>query len=1626
MKKKYKVTSIPTQLPKARDGFELKKYKVKKKRKRPFIDWFNKQMDKSVEKDMENLDEKLEKSRAKYEKKEAKKERRRLKREGIIPQEKSPYGFDFYGNTPEGPQTESEYNVETYGIKDSYTPEYLDELYNREYTSDKFESDNIYDNMYLDASTGEYMKCPEGYESYKGECIPTAEAIKLYDKERDKYWTEYDKKVAIKDQERKERFDNLIKNNEIERLEQWGNYFERSKKKDDIMPAYSRIRASVMNTPKPDFNEDGSVKVDEEGNPVTHKAIEDYKKTHFVHKNKDGTYSMWPLTSMQMKIYHNGFNEHTFAKYWGIDANQVRDQLGDFMDSSKKQYDQTMTQKIYKKAVEEGKPIEQVIEELPTKLGYAQNMKNEFTDPVSTQIDETYKNVVEDTKKLYDADEAKRIKYSLETDFDWGNTSEKKTIKTPGAIFGDWWPNETEVWSIASDPDGKYIDHWINQAKDSKEKEQRKKAVQDIRSIKSANPELDALEWENYTPMTNNRDDINDPNSVRNTVGYDAFRDMDDYFIRQGNLKMEDWITSGQKGRTKKLQNEKLDELTGASASRINYMRDVAGAQPKLEKEMKSIWDNASEADKIATLNLLYKHQQDPTVPFSIINKDGETAFEADPESFSQFVDGSAYKDHLWSLPQYQKYRSDYIPTSSPRTWYSNVWDVVTNPGDAIYYASDPYAEMWHPKYGNLSYNERKELEMDPVIYQRENDKFNPNQYGTATYKDMVKSALGTTHGYGGMRNDAAWLGAGMKFFNSLNPFNFGDDVSRADDKLGRASDIGYNAAMDAATIASIIGTGGGAAPVVLPWRAGSVGSKVFQGMNKFNQAQYLMGQGFKAINPFRYMAYYGKGLPLIDPIGRYGTKLVEKNLQYMTPSFALDAVRPGGHLLSKDYQFQPLVDFSQGNIGTGLGNAAFGLFGLGAGRALGRNAYGSLKSGLTTGNFSPNRFSYPEGTNFATDLKQFKSAVRPEYRSLSKTLHPDVGGSGSDMFNLNRLVGEYKNTPTLFKDGKGNFIDAGIPFNQQGQLSRFGNQYEFNNPFGFGPRRFGFGNTRLRPTSLEEMMMLNSTQPSTPVNKGLKVEKDGGLVKANKGVCVPKFKFGKVNYRHNITPPGMKSLNFNYNTLPGLVNSLRTGVNSFAVGDMNISPEEAIEFLAPDFSESINNITTNQGGSELFENVSQVLGGDYYPNQFYATSNIGKFVGQNKVGIDQLKGLILKEPQGALKWPLLEQGITSEFGTMPKSITFNDMQRITDKTLGDIYSGGGLFNNPQGYRDVGIFGNFPPPGTVTTQRFDEDKKGLGYRENETSLDDLNAQQNVLVRKGLGSQGHSNPEGTIAHTRHFVDPDNPDTLNLMEIQSDAFSGDSHLWKSAKKGVEDAKDTIKKYDNYTEKDWIYDYKKEIIFENYRGDKDSQMKFDDVPVSPEEIENFKREKMEFLESNLRGRYKEYNDIKGSGSKAKESELLEKNWESITLQKAFENAANQGLTKVRIPTEDTEALIQGFTKQKSTDMSREMDAAMEFWNTESTDTGPAPDYRREHKTVLKRYKKMPKFLKKAFGFDKKDIRMVKDKFGNSWYEVDIPKSFLKGQGQIIHQEGGVVAELDQNQIDDMIKNGWVVEDV
>jgi hypothetical protein len=113
-----------------------------------------------------------------------------------------------------------------------------------------------------------------------------------------------------------------------------------------------------------------------------------------------------------------------------------------------------------------------------------------------------------------------------------------------------------------------------------------------------------------------------------------------------------------------------------------------------------------------------------------------------------------------------------------------------------------------------------------------------------------------------------------------------------------------------------------------------------------------------------------------------------------------------------------------------------------------------------------------------------------------------------------------------------------------------------------------------------------------------------------------------------------------------------------------------------------------------------------------------------------------------------------------------------------------------------------------------------------------------------------------------------------------------------------------------------------------------------------------------------------------------LLDKNHQERYLQELVDYAGKRGdVNKVRVPTSETAAKVQGYSKNTASGMD-EMGLPTTL------------DFSSEHKTILKKYSEQPKTIKKLFG---KEPTIVTDSKGNTWYEFDIPQKFKKGKGEI-----------------------------
>ena len=239
---------------------------------------------------------------------------------------------------------------------------------------------------------------------------------------------------------------------------------------------------------------------------------------------------------------------------------------------------------------------------------------------------------------------------------------------------------------------------------------------------------------------------------------------------------------------------------------------------------------------------------------------------------------------------------------------------------------------------------------------------------------------------------------------------------------------------------------------------------------------------------------------------------------------------------------------------------------------------------------------------------------------------------------------------------------------------------------------------------------------------------------------------------------------------------------------------------------------------------------------------------------------------------------------------------------------------------------------------------------------------------------------TLGHSRTFIHPNEPDVLHIMESQSD--------W---------AQDQIGKVT--------------MPLNAFKTNPNTGQ-----PFTPEELPQFR-------------------------SIMAQKNYLTDNYLQRQLQENLLYAAENELKKMRYPTPETAAVIEGYEKEaiENSELNqlyeKEMDIAQQIENLYDTlndaynegdyeefdllttevnrlknllnkyqsrikqlENDPSQyKYKPEYMTILKKYADFPKMYEKLYG--KGTVRTVTDAKGNTWYEVDVPDNFLQREWQYKH---------------------------
>lgn len=285
-----------------------------------------------------------------------------------------------------------------------------------------------------------------------------------------------------------------------------------------------------------------------------------------------------------------------------------------------------------------------------------------------------------------------------------------------------------------------------------------------------------------------------------------------------------------------------------------------------------------------------------------------------------------------------------------------------------------------------------------------------------------------------------------------------------------------------------------------------------------------------------------------------------------------------------------------------------------------------------------------------------------------------------------------------------------------------------------------------------------------------------------------------------------------------------------------------------------------------------------------------------------------------------------------------------------------------------------------------------------------------------GGDGRHYDKTTLGHSRTYTTPDEPEVLHVMESQSDWAQNKNapdlkDYLPEEKQGVDWAikrmlepnrQKFIERYPQYTKQ---YD---DYITNARSGIYDTTDDFLEALEQVIPIDHF---------DEVLNRYAR---IK-SGKNLSQYSYLQQNYLPRQLQENMIFAAEQGQKKMRYPTSDTAAKIEGYKKENRSQLLnlrrliqkaqndfengiieyQEYDRLVNDLQNQMRTAQNSGEYIPEHQTILKKYADFPKMFGKLF--KGQEVRTVTDPKGNTWYEVDIPENFLQSEWQF--KKGGVL---------------------
>jgi hypothetical protein len=255
-------------------------------------------------------------------------------------------------------------------------------------------------------ATGEDLNCPQGFVAYKGQCVTERAYAIIRDREMQQESDEHKQEMLERYTASQERHDKWLQDRHVKKQLKKHEDFSKSKKHDKIEPfqafpstfitedGVEMTMEEEMNREIPKYNlQTGEQIFDDNGNPIMTTPIENFKEGHYIQKNKDGTYSLWPREWVMQRIIWNGFRADAFKKDWGVDPKQIEEQFGKEMKIAQQMYDDGIKKEIIEEALKTGHGIGETIWDLyPEKgsKGYRKEIEKRFQEPVEDLVTEAY------------------------------------------------------------------------------------------------------------------------------------------------------------------------------------------------------------------------------------------------------------------------------------------------------------------------------------------------------------------------------------------------------------------------------------------------------------------------------------------------------------------------------------------------------------------------------------------------------------------------------------------------------------------------------------------------------------------------------------------------------------------------------------------------------------------------------------------------------------------------------------------------------------------------------------------------------------------------------------------------------------------------------------------------------------------------------------------------------------------------------------------------------------------------------------------------------------------------------------------------------------------------------------